>query len=181
MHRIIRSVRRILPAELPTVRDMETGTERPMNPAELLNADIVCINEAEHLYSCQDQDVRDDRMKWDRIGVPSPGEALSEGSIRERHDDLPDSVRHHVLRAVVYRSTDPGKPDLAIAQQAVLARAGIALDSQNDVLLQRARRKAAKPGVLVEARTVPMSEKGAGDVVEAEGLYAHSWAGESRR
>lgn len=53
MHRVIYSVRTILPADLPTFRDLETGAERPCTEQELLNMGLQRIGL--DLYSCAEQ------------------------------------------------------------------------------------------------------------------------------
>jgi hypothetical protein len=90
-HRVVRSIRRILPSELPTVHQRD-GTERAATEGELLNMDMVCVNAAEHLYSCADQDHQIDGV-WIRQGIPSPGVELTQGFHDERHAKLPRHLK----------------------------------------------------------------------------------------
>ena len=107
-HRVTRSIRKILPSELPKIIDFKTRKPRAMTEQELLNADIVLINADENLYSCQDQDheyIDEDtgERTWQPVGVVSPGVELSRGFLKDRHDSLPDDVKPHVMLARVKR------------------------------------------------------------------------------
>lgn len=150
MHRVIRSIRKILPDELPTIRDLASGKMRPMNEQELLNADIVCINPTENLYACSDQDRADDELHpetgervWSREGVASPGTVINEtlGAPKShRYNGLPAAVKAHVLHAHV-------------------------------------KRKGKKKGE-VESHFIPMSNVKPTDEVISDNHLPHHWAGE---
>lgn len=107
MHVVKYTIRTILPAELPTVRE-PGGTTRPATEGELLNLGLVPLGN--DLYSCVDQYRRDpDTLTWRAEGPESPGTIVSEGSLRERHARLPADVRGKILRARIVRVNAQGK------------------------------------------------------------------------
>jgi hypothetical protein len=191
VHQITYSIRRIAPAELPTVRDLDTDVERPMSAAELLNLDIVPLGD--DLYSCADQSRRDpDTLEWSVVGVQSPGAAIAEGSLRERHARLPADVAPHVFRAQVIRSQDPATP-VRETVESNLAEVGLALAefvglvdgaplvdlSQPDAVLEEAQRLTEIHGNGIERAVVSMAMVDPGDVVEEDRIIPHRWSGES--
>jgi hypothetical protein len=193
MHKIVTSIRQIAPTDLPTVTPIGEAT-RPMNDAELLNMGI------QHLsgdyYSCIHQEERDDdTLQWaPKEGQSLPGTVVTEGFLQQRHAELPDDVKGLVMQARVIRSTTPAVSAKAAAD-ANLAEVGTALETSVGMVagaplvdttspeaqLLEAQRMVGIPGSGLERETVPMADVMAGDVVEAEGLIPHSWAGEPRR
>lgn len=202
MHKIVYSLRQIAPAELPTVRDAD-GTARPATPGELLNMGIQHVNE--DVYSCTEQLASDDaeaaatgERTWKHAGPPLPGIELGSGSVRERHAQLPATIKPKVLRSSVIRQTDTEVPSArALAQANIdeqaaamaefvgpVVRGGVATPLVDvgapEALLVEAQRLAAIPNNGIARVTVPMADvAAAADVVEREGLIPHHWAGES--
>ena len=191
MHKISTSVREIKPAELPTVRDMD-GTVRPATDQDLLNMGIQHLS-ADY-YSCIHQEERDpETLTWaPKEGQSLPGTVISEGLLQERHDKLPADVRAKVMKASVIRSTLGNADDLV---SAVLLDAAAAADkavgmvegaplidvAAPELLLLKAQRQVSIPDSSFTRETVAMDDMAAGDVIEAENLIPHSWAGEPKR
>lgn len=191
MHRISTSIREIAPADLPKVRDME-GVERTATDAELLNMGIQRING--DLFSCIEQSVRDDEtLQWKPKDQPLPGTVITEGNLKDRHDKLPSEVRGKILKASVIRSSLGNADDLAsavlieAAEEAEAAvgpvRDGEPLIDVADarMVLSEAQRQLEIEGSGFSREAVPMDDVAVGDVIEAEGIIPHSWAGEPRR
>jgi hypothetical protein len=192
VHKVSYSIRRIVPGELPTARELD-GTPRPMTTEELLNAGIQHL-EGE-LYSCVDQYRRDpDTLAWSAEGPESPGEVITEGPLRDRHARLPADVRAQVLRAQVIRSADPEAPARALVETTLVEVAAALAEYVGDVagaplvdlagpaaVLEEAQRLVEIPDNGIERTVVPMATVDAGDVVEADGLIPHTWQGESHR
>lgn len=191
MHRIETSIRRIAAADLPTITPIG-GATRPMNDAELLNMGIQHLS-ADY-YSCIEQHVRDDEtLTWaPKEGQALPGTVVSEGLLQERHDKLPADVRAKVMKASVIRSTLGNADDLVsavlleaagAAEKAVGMVEGAPLIDVADpeMLLGEAQRQLSIPDSGFTRGTVTMDDMAAGDVIEAENLIPHSWAGEPRR
>lgn len=191
MHRVVTSIKKILPNELPAVTPIGEAT-RPMNDQELLSAGI------QHLsgdyYSCIEQHVRDDEtLTWaPKEGQALPGTVVSEGLLQERHDKLPADVRAKVMKASVIRSTLGNADDLvsavlleaaSAAEKAVGMIEGAPLIDVADpeMLLGEAQRQLSTPDSSFTRETVAMDDMAAGDVIEAENLIPHSWAGEPKR
>lgn len=181
MHRIQYGYRRIDPDQLPTVRDFETGDPRAMSDGELLNIGLHRIDGDLFAFCVQERrELVDGDRIWKPAGSPLPGTVVSVGDVRERHERLPAEVRARIMRAHVYRATDRRNTARALAD-AEVAKRGQAAPTP-------AERKAA---VLAEARTLARDSKGVvrvtvpmadvdpdGDVVEAEEVVPHAWAGE---
>jgi hypothetical protein len=192
MHQIKTSIRQIASADLPTVTPIGEAT-RPMNDQELLNAGIQHISG--DLYSCIHQEERDpETLAWaPKDGRSLPGTVVSEGFLQERHDKLPAGVRSQVMRARVIRST--GSLSAKDTTASSLAEVGAVLESSvglvdgaplvdttsQEAQLAEAQRLAAIPDSGLERELVAMADVSAGDMVEAEGLIPHSWAGEPKR
>lgn len=193
MHKIVTSIRRIAPAELPTITPIGEAT-RPMNDQELLNAGI------QHLsgdyYSCIHQEERDDdTLQWSpKEGQSLPGTVVTEGFLQQRHAELPDDVKGQILRASVIRSKDSKLPADDLASAALIEASGAAakavgtvngaplLDvAHPDLLIAEAQRLVAMPDSTLERKIVAMDAVVQGDVVELDGIYPHSWSGEPRR
>ncbi|MGK2933700.1 MAG: hypothetical protein ACSLFE_00445 [Gemmatimonadaceae bacterium] len=104
MHKVTHSVRRILPAELPTVTPLD-GTERAMNEQEMLNIGVARIRG--DIYSCAVQENTEDGRTW-KPAVALPGVELSRGRPADRYRQLPAAVRAEVLNAQVERTTGTG-------------------------------------------------------------------------
>ena len=190
MHQIKTSIRQIAPADLPRVTPIGETT-RPMNDAELLNMGI------QHLsgdyYSCIHQEERDDdTLQWSpKEGQALPGTVVSEGLLQERHDKLPADVRAKVMKASVIRSTLGNADDLV---SAVLLEAASAAEkvvglvegaplidvADPETLLGEAQRQLSIPDSGFTRETVAMDDMAAGDVIEAQNLIPHSWAGEPK-
>lgn len=155
MHQVKTSIRRILPAELPTVTPIDEAP-RTMNDQELLNAGLQRISG--DIFSCIYQEERDEEtFEWrPRFGQSLPGTVIAEGLLLERHAKLPADVRAEVMRSVVRRVVDDIPPDLPEGSLAVSE-------------------------VVVDVITLPMSEVRDTDVVDETALIPHSWAGEPRR
>ena len=95
-HQVKYSIRRIQPAELPTVTDMD-GTVRPATAHELLNAGIAHLQD--DFYSCIHQEHRDpDTLVWSVHGTPLPGIVVSEGSHAQRHAQMAEVAGHVTVR-----------------------------------------------------------------------------------
>jgi hypothetical protein len=95
VHRVIYSIQRITPAQLPTVRDRD-GTARAATDQELLDRGLVHLHS--DVYSCVHQERRDpDTLVWAVHDHVHPGTVLAEGSHRERHarHKLPAGVIPH--------------------------------------------------------------------------------------
>lgn len=192
MHRVLYSIRTVAPSELPTITDID-GSTRPMTDAELLQIDVHHLHD--DVYSCADQERRDpETLEWSVVGVQSPGVAITEGTLRQRHAQLPADVAPKVFRAQVIRSADPAAPAAVVAQanltEAVAALAeyvgdvdgGPLLDlSGPAAVLEEAQRLVQIPDNGIDRHTVPMIAVDSGDVVEADRLIPHSWHGESTR
>lgn len=191
MHEVRRSIRRIAPSELPTVPG--DGATRPMTDAELLNVGIAPLGD--DLYSCVDQYRRDpETFAWTAEGPESPGVVIAEGSLADRHARLPAEVAVQVLRAQVIRSDDPATPaDATVETNLAEAAAALALNvgdvngaplvdlSGPAAVLEEAQRLVEIPGNGIERHLVSMAEVAAGDVLEADRIIPHAWAGESAR
>lgn len=191
MHKITTSIRQIAPADLPTVTPIGEAT-RPMNEQELLNRGIVHLSG--DIYSCIEQHVRnDDDLIWSPVeGKSLPGTVVSEGLLQERHDKLPAEIRAKVMKASVIRSTLGNADDLVSA--VLLEAAGAAAKAVGvidgaplidvadpEILLLEAQRQLSIPDSGFTRETVTMEDVAAGDVIEAQNLIPHSWAGEPRR
>lgn len=204
MHRISYSVRRIAPADLPKVRDLDGG-ERAATIEELANMDIVPLGD--DYYSCADQVRSDDEVdvttdangrpqrQWHPVGVVSPGVELATGNVNERCLKLPVEAKELLLRAEVIRSDEPGGA-LAIAEANIVEQMAALEQFVGDVerdgesrplvelesdraIVDEARRLAALPDSGVERMRVSMRDVVRGeDVVEAEGIAPHAFAGE---
>ena len=191
MHRIVTSIKKILPAELPTITPIGESP-RPMNDQDLLNMGIQHISG--DYYSCIHQEERDEEtLTWrPKEGQSLPGTVVSEGFLQERHDKLPPDVRSQIMKASVIRSTLGNADDLA---SAVLLEAAGAADkavgvvdgaplldvSHPDLLLGEAQRLVAVPDSGFTRETVAMKDVAIGDVVEQEDIVPHQWLGEPRR
>lgn len=105
MHRVTHCIRRITPAEIPTVTPLDGSAPRPMNEQELLNLGVVRIRG--DVYSCCVQENADDGRTW-TPAVALPGVELSRGRPKERFRQLPAGVRAEVLNAQVERTTGAG-------------------------------------------------------------------------
>jgi hypothetical protein len=176
MHRVTSCVRRIPPAQLPTVRN-DDGTERPATAAEMLNMGLVPLGD--DLYDCIEQERRDPgTLEW-RPERAMPGEVVSRGRARDRYARLPEPARSRILRAHVFSRTD-GR-DLAAHYAELMERAAVPAEERAETTLARARERAAQPGYPVERRDLAVAELDAGDVIEARDLPPHRWGGESER
>jgi hypothetical protein len=191
MHKIVTSIRQIAPADLPTVTPIGEAT-RPMNEQELLNAGIQRLTG--DYYSCIHQEERDDdTLQWSpKEGQSLPGTVVTEGFLEQRHDKLPADVRAKVMKASVIRSTLGNADDLvsavlldaaSAAEKAVGMIEGAPLIDVADpeMLLGEAQRQLSIPDSGFTRETVAMADMAAGDVIEAENLIPHSWAGEPKR
>lgn len=182
MHRILYGYRRIDPDQLPTVRDVETGDLRPMTDGELLNIGLQRIDGDLFAFCEQERrEVVDGDKVWMSVGTPLPGTIVTAGDVRERHERLPDSARARVMRAHVYRATDRRRSARALAD-AEVAKRGQPAESPTErraARLAEARRLAADAESGVVRVTVPMGDVDADeDIVEAEDVIPHMWAGE---
>lgn len=192
MHQVKTSIRQILPADLPTITPIGEAT-RPMNDQELLNMGIARISG--DFYSCIHQEERDpDTLEWrPKEGQSLPGTVISEGVLTDRHAKLPADIRSKVMRASVIRSTTS-----ETAKAAVTANLSELTATLNDVVgdvngaplldttspeahLVEAQRLAAIPDSGLERELVAMADVADGDVVEADSIIPHSWAGEPKR
>ena len=189
MHKVITIIRQIAPANLPTITPLDEPT-RPMNEQELLNRGIVHLSG--DIYSCIQQLERDDiTLEWKPI-QELPGTVVSEGLLQERHDKLPAEIRAKVMKASVIRSSLGNADDLVSA--VLLEAAGAAANAVGmiegaplidvadpEMLLSEAQRQVMTPDSGFTRETVTMEDMAAGDVIEAENLIPHSWAGEPKR
>lgn len=105
MHRVTHSIRRILPAEIPTVTPLDGSGTRQRNEQELLNLGIVHIRG--DVYSCCVQENTDDGRTW-TPGVALPGVELSRGRPRERFQRLSPAVRTEATKARIERTSGSG-------------------------------------------------------------------------
>lgn len=105
MHRVTHSIRRILPAELPTVTPLDGSGPRPMNEQELLNIGVAHIRG--EYYSCCVQESTDDGRTWVPV-VTLPGVELSRGRPQERFRRLPPAVRAQVMKVRLERTSGTG-------------------------------------------------------------------------
>lgn len=186
-HSIHHVTRRIADADLPKVRDIETGDERPATDHELLQLGIIPTPLA-GVYDCVEQYRRDDTVDgadFEPFGHVPVGELLSSGV--DRFQQLPPDVKPHVLQSRVLRSAEPGGA-LAVATASLEAQtAAIAKNVGDGVSIDvgttedEAARLAMAPDTLVDFATVPMSQVVDGeDVVQQDQLEPHRWAGERR-
>lgn len=202
MHQIVRSIKRILPADLPVVRELG-GMERPASATELLNMGIVPLGN--DLYSCCEQLRSDDDLAaetgertWEPHGEPVPGEVLATGDVKERHAKLPADVRGQVMRAVVMRAKDTTTTAQAIVETNILEQMAAVVEFVGDVVLpggetaplvdfeqpsafaDEARRLAALPVSVLERVSCTMAEcEGTtADVITESSIVPHRWAGE---
>jgi hypothetical protein len=194
MHQIVRSIKRILPADLPAAAD-----------AELLNLGIVSLGD--DLYSCCEQLRSDDELAaelgtregtWAPHGEPIAGETLAAGDVRERHAKLSADVRAKIMRADVYRAVNPTKNAREMAEANILEQQAaikeyvgdvvqpdgelaplVDFEAQPDPVLAEAERMAAMPDSVVVLSRVTMGEiDEATDVVRTQDIVPHRWAGE---
>lgn len=192
MHKIQTSIREIAPADLPKVHDLD-GIERTATDAELLNMGIQHIRD--DLYSCIHQEERDpETLVWQpKEGQALPGVVITEGNLKDRHDKLPTEVRGKILKASVIRSSLGNADDLASAvlieaAEAAEAAVGPVRDgaplidvADARMVLSEAKRQLEIEDSGFTREAVPMDDVAVGDVIEAEGIIPHSWAGEPRR
>jgi hypothetical protein len=191
MHQVKTSYRRIPPTDLPTVTPIGEAA-RPMNDQELLNAGIVHISG--DIYSCIHQEERDeDTLEWrPKDGQSLPGTVITEGVLADRHAKLPSDVRSQVMRAQIIRSKT-GSAKAAVSTNlaelsAVLANTVGLIDgaplvdtTSQDAQLEEAQRLIGVPDSGLEREFVSMADVVDGDIVEADSLIPHSWAGEPKR
>lgn len=104
MHRVTHCIRRIAPAEVPTVTPLDGSAPRPMNEQELVNIGVVRVRG--DIYSCAVQEQSEDGRTW--TGPQLPGVELSRGKLNERFRQLPAAVRAQLLNARVERTTGAG-------------------------------------------------------------------------
>jgi hypothetical protein len=192
MHRIQTTIRHIAPAELPTVTPVGEEVAREMTEQELLDAGIVALGN--DLYSCIHHEEPDERtLEWrPKEGQALPGTVISAGVLTERHAKLPQDVRLKVMRASIIRAKAGSAKD-AVTQNlaevgAVLAdKVGLVEDAplidttSQQAELAEAQRLATLPDSGLEREIVPMIDVTDADVVEADSLIPHSWAGEPRQ
>lgn len=192
MHRINTSIRRIAAADLPTITPIGEPT-RPMNAQELLNTGIQHLSG--DFYSCISQDERDDEtLEWrPKDGQALPGAVVTQGVLQERYAKLPADVKGKILRASVIRSSLGNADDLASAvliQAAEAAEAAVGPVRDGEPLidvadarlvLSEAQRQLGIEGSGFSRTAVQMDAVAVGDVIEAEDIIPHSWAGEPKR
>lgn len=187
MHQLKISIRKILPAEIPTVTPIGEPP-RPMNAQELLNLGIVPLGN--DLYSCVHQEERDpETLEWrPRPGQNLLGEAVSEGLLHDRHARLPGDVRSLVLRAqVLKKGKDAATANLTELAGVLETEVGLVdgvpfvETGTDEAVLVEAQRLASVPDSGVSRELVAMADVDAADLVEAEGLIPHSWSGEPKR
>lgn len=166
MHRIEYTIRRILPAQLPTT-----------DPQALLNLDIVPLGN--DLYSCAEQFRSDDDVdivedasgrrerRWHGHGDPKPGERLTAGRLKDRYAQLPAADKAKVLRARVFRARDPKKKAKQLIAAKLASRSGAA-----DILEE------ARQSEELEQLDVAMANVDPDDIVEEQNVIPHRWAGE---
>ena len=191
MHRIHHTLRRIVDADLPKIRDAETGELRQATDDELLNAGLVPVGAG--IYSCVEQVRRDpETEEWSSFGHAPVGELLAHGE--QRFSQLPDAVKADVLHADVIRAADPeGNAVLitmsAIAEQteAIEQYVGLVDDAPlvdlttDAAIASEAQRLASIPDSGVVRASIPMADVDEDvQVVAAANLPPHSWAGEPR-
>lgn len=104
MHAIHYTIRRIAAADLPTVRDggPESTTHRPATDQELLNVGLHRLDG--DLFSCVEQYRGPHSEAFEPHGYVSTGELLTHG--HDRYRELPDAIKHRVLRARVTRGAE---------------------------------------------------------------------------
>lgn len=173
MHQVIRTIREITAAELPRVRDLATGAERPATDAELLQMGIARVRD--DYFSCVELLTGPDSASL----APEralPGRALAAGE--RRWQRLPAAVRNRVLRARVFRG-QPGTSARQAVRAAVDARKPRHAGERRTFEVEEARKLAADPAVPVDALEVFVDEVlPDDDVVEQLDVPPHSWAGE---
>ena len=191
MHRIVYTYREVLPSDLPRVRDAD-GELRAAMDDELLSLGLKRISG--DYFSAIEQHERDDEtLMWSPKGQALAGTVVSQGLLPERHAKLPADVKPRILRAAVIRSST--SVSTKEAAESNLAEVGAVLGEvvgdvggaplidtiSPEALLEEAKRLADTPDSGFDRVTVPMADVTGGDVVEADSLIPHSWAGEPKR
>jgi hypothetical protein len=169
------TVRLILPAELPTVKDDDEGVTRTATAEELRNMGIMALGD--DLYCCMHQERSDDGIKWYWVGQPPCGTEISRGFKGERYHNAPAQHKAKLFRARVHRYANPAKNLKADLEK----HASVKSKPENEkrfAMLDRVRElKDANPDV-IETHTVRMIDVKASDVVESDNHVPHHWQGE---
>lgn len=181
-HQVVTRVREILPADLPRVRPLD-GPERVANAQELLDMLGIVATDEPNIYVSREQERKERGSRQFRPMVALPGVVLAQGfSAKEVYGRLTPEMRARVLRARVFRSTEPDRrPDLRAHFAAVMERAGIPGSEREQLTRDRARRDAQNPLIAVEERVLPMKDRLESDVVDESDIPPARFAGERDR
>jgi hypothetical protein len=174
-HRILYRIRAIADADLPTVRDDETGAARAATRQELM--DLGLFPHDGGYYSCAEQFRRASGVRdYAPHGLAVPGLVIAEGTPEQRAAMLPEEARAHVLHARVFRAVDPSQN----ARQLCAAH-GPCAATDDAALLTAAQSLAATPDAPITHVAVPMGQLAPdSDVIVAENVLPHHWHGERR-
>lgn len=170
-----RTIRKILPAELPTVTDIDPTKPRAATVQELANMGIVPLGN--DFYSCTHQEETKDWETFRVKDIQHPGVEVTRGQWRkERWDALSPANKNAMLRALVIRGkSGPLKSRLIAAAQA----RGITLDAAG--LLAAARAQLPGDNANAFQLRVPVAQIDPNDVVVSTNDFPHHWQGEPNR
>lgn len=106
MHRVVTTIREILPADLPKV----DGKKATLG--QLLDLGITLYDAALNLYSVREQE--NNHYSADPLAAVVPlvelkGKVIAEGPVQSRHDRLPAKLKVDLWRARVVRTKGTGK------------------------------------------------------------------------
>jgi hypothetical protein len=193
MHQIIYSIRQIASDALPRRRDPAKKRDRPASPEELLNIGIVHL--VDDYYSCAEQLVSDDVLDvvraagvfgrvWHPLHEPHPGRIVTQGTVHERHAQLPADAKARILHAHVVRGATKRVNARAVIEKRVrsprraLQRDAAAADERGR-MIEAAHAALADKRARVTLQRVPMGDVDpARDFVLEENVIPHHWAGE---
>jgi hypothetical protein len=196
MHRVIPTIRRIVPNDLPRVRD-DAGEVVPATSDQLANLGYLQLDG--DLYSVLEQHASEvvpdpvtGGLKRNWL-VDVPGESIGEGPPARRFAALPSDVRDRVLKAYVARATAPGESakqlvadSLGEQLAAIAANVG---DLENGAQLLDASAPATTAAeatrlAAIESNSIAIEVVSrdtidlTSDVVIHDGVFPQLWAGE---
>ena len=111
MHSVFSAVRRILPSELPKVKNLD-GTERAATAQLLLDMGIADLGDG--YYSCREQENDFESRGTMRPLVKVRGTVVTAGPAEQRHERLPTAAKADLWRARVRRGADPNIIEVGI-------------------------------------------------------------------